>query len=217
MAEEPLQTGGELKLSDNIQRLVNTCRRCGGTGSYTLLDGAEMACAHNICCDLLSIRKQVIELEKAACSCPARVNPEHPVIEQSKHMPDGKLSWGDHAVLQLITATWPDAFVTGTGLWCPGIAQDFDVCLAAKKSDIQLLLGTRVDDKTGSFGSVRVADGVLNIICLTNDYFIKWRAATAMMSALEPIEERAVRHATFEALCGVAALGKVHAKWHKTS
>ena len=67
-----------------------------------LLDGTEMACTHNSCCDLLSTRKQVIELEKAACSCPARVNPEHPVIEQSKRMPDGKLSWGDHAVLQLI-------------------------------------------------------------------------------------------------------------------
>lgn len=140
----------------------------------------------------------------------------HLVIEQARRLPDAKLGPDDVRLLTKLVDRYPDAFVTGTGLWSPGTAEDFDVCVSDKKATTINELGLECDEAEASFGSLRMRNSNVNIVCLSEDYFVKWQAATAMVSALAPIAERSVRHGVFEALCGIAAATGVRAKQLET-
>lgn len=135
----------------------------------------------------------------------------HPVIEQACCLPEDKLTPRDVGLLVELTDTFPSAFVTGTGLWSPSTANDFDVCVCATKEGVKSWVTAAKDCASdGSFGSLRI--GNVNIVCLSGDYFDKWKAATAMMSALKPITVEHERHGVFEALCGIAAAVELRAK-----
>jgi len=135
----------------------------------------------------------------------------HPIIEQAAKLPQGKLSQADLALVERIASVYPSAFVTGTGLWSPESANDFDICVSCSKHWAIDALDLRNCNDVGSFGSIRPEGSAINIVCLSEKYYDKWLAATRMMSAIKPISDQQVRHGVFEALCGAAAVAQLRA------
>lgn len=129
-------------------------------------------------------------------------------IEIANRLRGTLLSEEDVKLIERLYMLHPAAFVTGSALWCPDTARDFDICVNAKKEDVALFLDIP-DNSEGSFGSLRIPGSNINVVCLCAKRAAVWYTATRLMSALAPIRDKQKRVGVFETLCGLVSAAEL--------
>ena len=121
----------------------------------------------------------------------------------------------DDALAQKILNHWPSSFVTGTTAWDHPRARDIDIVVPAQRigvieyvvETLNLNIYETLDDSYGDdreHGSVYIQNSRINVVCVSNDDYGHWKAATQMMKGIKPVNSRKARHGLFETLRGLA-------------